>query len=411
MGSLGVEPKMHNRPNTNLPCKIGRVNIDLYRERKYRLRWTVEGKREALTVSDKTDPNGFYIAETIARHISDDLINGTYKQKSEYDPKEKVKQNIERLIYSNLKTLWYEYIPQRQDYSNSTNKVTNKRVEKWLDELPEKALLLENAHLLLDELRGNYSDSTIDRTLQSITACVNYWVKLGKVSKNPYPILRATLSPKNINKTKGRFTKAEQQAIIDAFRNNDYSKKSSIFPDSYYWHFIEFLFLTGLRPEEAIALTWSDVKWNINQIIINKTYSNNSRRNNTKQGKGNKEVHRIYLMNKDVRKCLERIVHRHSNLIFSSCRNGGYINQKNFSRRYWQRVVKGLVADGKVKKYLRMYCTRHTFITNQVLKLVPLHIIASQVGTSVKMIVKTYLVSNEWWHDEQLPDQYQGYKF
>ena len=145
--------------------------------------------------------------------------------------------------------------------------------------------------------------------------------------------------------------------------------------------------------------------------MINKTYSNNIKRNNTKQGKGNKEVHRIYLMNESVRKCLKEIVNRDSDPVFPSCRDGSYVNQKNFSRRYWQRVVKGLVADGAVNKYLRMYCTRHTFITNQVLKLVPLHIIASQVGTSVEMIVKTYLVSNEWWHDDQFPDQYQGYKF
>lgn len=59
-----------------------------------------------------------------------------------------------------------------------------------------------------------------------------------------------------------------------------------------------------------------------------------------------------------------------------------------------------LVELKQVRRYLKPYCMRHTFITNEIKKNTPIYIIAQQCGTSIKMITKTYLVSNDWWLDD-----------
>ncbi len=87
-----------------------------------------------------------------------------------------------------------------------------------------------------------------------------------------------------------------------------------------------------------------------------------------------------------------RIENEH-NLIFPSI-TGEYINHGNWSKRYWRPLVKGLVKDGKVHKYLKPYSTRHSGITRLIRLGYDPATVAALAGTSTEMICNNYLAAH-----------------
>jgi integrase len=82
------------------------------------------------------------------------------------------------------------------------------------------------------------------------------------------------------------FSKEERDAIINAFKNNTYSSKFAPTPHSYYAPYIQFLFYTGCRPEEAIALQWKHISAGCQRIQFKEAVpSDNGIRGQTKTGK------------------------------------------------------------------------------------------------------------------------------
>ena len=61
------------------------------------------------------------------------------------------------------------------------------------------------------------------------------------------------------------FTVSERDAIIEAFENHRYYK--------HYTNFVRFLFLTGCRTGEAIALKWKHVDRQLTNITFCESYS------------------------------------------------------------------------------------------------------------------------------------------
>ena len=385
-----------NKPESSQFAKIGVVSI--YKnagktKTSYRLRWYVDNKQVKITV------NHANIATTIAAQIDTDISNGIYHPKEYYDPKKKIAKLVIDENYRYLDYLWLEWKKIEHEYApNSLDK--HKRIDTILRHANKLELRLDNAHKLLEFMRMGYSDATIYRDLNPVIACVNYWVKLGKVKHNPYPAIKAQLRPKKLD-NKGRFTADERARILRALRGDDTL--------SFYADICHFLFYTGLRPSEVIPLTWGDLDREKGVIKVTKTYSKGQLRNNTKQGKKGKIVHRVHKMSDSAEAVVENIFNElidlniginSGDLIFVSPENC-YINWRNFTRRIWNPLINDLVSLGKVKKYLKPYCMRHTYITNEIKHNTPLHIIAAQVGTSIEMLTKVYLISNEWWIDSQ----------
>jgi integrase len=78
-----------------------------------------------------------------------------------------------------------------------------------------------------------------------------------------------------------------------------------------------------------------------------------------------------------------------------------YVNQGNWRSRYWKPVVDGLVKQGKVDKYLKPYCLRHSFITRLIREGVDIATVASLSGNGSKVILDKYLASKK---DFDLPE-------
>ncbi|MBN3894277.1 MAG: site-specific integrase [Nostoc sp. NOS(2021)] len=159
------------------------------------------------------------------------------------------------------------------------------------------------------------------------------------------------------------YTWNEVEAILEYVKDN-----SRV---SYWYNFIKFKFLTGVRTGEAIGLWWRDVKWENECLTIQRTYSNAIKKTlDTKN-----ETPRFFPMPRDgeLWKLLKSIPQGKPNDTVFKSKTGKIIGRSYFNA-VWSglacRNIKGIIPElieqGKLTKYLPPYNTRHTFITHQV---------------------------------------------
>ncbi len=374
-------------------AKVGSVNIHLYKG-SYRLRFTYpKGKRHSITVAPE-GAEGWAMAVRAATLIDRDITIGdldtTYAR---YAPRYEA-QRVEVVKDNNLMDLWESYKETMGDrVEETTKKNCWSTTDNCLNYVSKTALELNKAELLLTELLKKYKPGTLSRVFIDINAAVNLAVRQGKIDKNPYLTLRLPRRPK---KPIECFESYEILNIIQAFKDDRYCSKYSTYLHSYYAEYVEFLAMVGCRPEEAITLTWNDIKHKGNGTFISfsKAYSKGIlKRTKTLEL-------RLFPCNEQLIELINRIPKR-GELLFPAAK-GGYINHKDWRRRYWAIVVKNLVIDSLVEKYLKPYCLRHSFITRLVRDGLDVASIAAIVGTSPEMIFNNYLAAKSDFEVPQL---------
>lgn len=185
------------------------------------------------------------------------------------------------------------------------------------------------------------------------------------------------------------FTVDEMNAITEAFETSSYRRHLA--------PIIKFLFWTGCRTGEAIALKWRDIKWDKELIVFRRAYSCSLKIfKPTKTG-----VIRYFPMPKDGQlwNLLRSLPEREpDNVVFSS-KTGKIINSARLSK-VWRGdscsenpgVIPELIAQGKVSQYLKLYATRHTFISHQVnIHKIPITTVAQWVGNGAMVSNNSYL--------------------
>jgi integrase len=382
-------------------ASVGRVNIDI-KGKSYRIRFTYpQGQRHEFTIARVSD-EGWSTATRAAQLINRDIDLGDFDNSyARYSPKHAKKlkiQQAESKPESSLLKIWETYKEiKEQSTSESTKKREWKRIDNLLKGVDKKLLQLDKAEELINHLLSKYSVGTLNPRLRILYAAVNTLVKQQKIGVNPYLQIH---SPYKKKKSKPEcFEIDEIKAIIAAFESDEFKPPESPYSHSYYTPLVQFLALTGCRPSEAHALTWNDIKRRNGKTFIrfNKVFTNNLLINNTKTH----EV-RLFPCNQQITGLIASLprVKNDNDLIFPSV-GLGHINQNNFRRRYWQPVVKGLVKQGKIDKYLKPYCLRHSFITRLVRDGVDIATVASLSGNSPQIIMTNYLASNQ---DFELPE-------
>jgi Site-specific recombinase XerD len=287
----------------------------------------------------------------------------------------------------NLLLLWQRYkVAKAQLVAPTTQKGDWSEVDRALVAVNSECLefTASSASLFLTELLERYATSTTRKILLYARAANHWAIEEEFLGKNFYSRLFKSL-PKS--QRSGRsckcFEKNEIEYILAAFASNEFVSKFSVHPHSHYRSYVEFLALTGFRPEEVIALKWGDIK--NNRIIVSRAYS---------QGilKGTKTYEsRSFPINSQLDKLLQSLP-RTQNLVFPSP-EGSYINQHNFSERYWKPIVKKLVSADKVGEYLPTYNLRHSWITRMLRSNLDIATVARLAGNKPDTIMKHYLAT------------------
>lgn len=378
--------------NSQQKAKIGRVSIDV-KENRIRIRFTYpKGKRNDFYAGEPSDRN-WQRAIATAQTIDNDIYLGLYDPTlAKYKP-ERAKSFKVVEKQPNLKDLWniYKGLSKERVAATTIKKHWTTYEKHYLGRTPKELLELNKASEFVTHLLSRYSSGSIRPIFSNcLNPSVNLAVKTRKIEHNFYADV---LLPKKSKKQIEAYEPEEVKAIVAAFYSDEYVKKSSIYPHSFYAPMIDFLSLVGCRPSECHALTWKDIKSKKDRLYIrfNKAYSNGILLPHTKTYET-----RLFPINEQLKLLLNtmEVKTNTNNLIFPSI-NGGYVNQKTFGRRYWNTITRGLIDDGKLDKHLRCYSLRHSFITRCVRDGMDIATIARISGNSTDTIIKYYLAAKD----------------
>ncbi|WP_414582386.1 site-specific integrase [Scytonema sp. PCC 10023] len=249
---------------------------------------------------------------------------------------------------------------------------------------------LRKAIAIRDHLVATLSADTAKRVLTYINACCSWGVSSGLVSHNPFEGMAKSIKVAKAGADIDPFTLAEREAILKAFSEHPQHK--------HYLPFVRFLFLTGCRPGEAIALQWQHISTDCSQITFSESFDSGLKvRKDTKTHQTRK-----FPCNQVLRGLLLSIKpkdYQPDGLVFASP-TGLPINASKFASQVWkgcksgqktyQGIVGQLVRDGFLKRYRCPYNCRHTFITMAIEAGVPITQVAKWVGNSPEVILKHY---------------------
>lgn len=285
-----------------------------------------------------------------------------------------------------IKSLWERYSDYKQpQVSSSTMQRDYGKIAKRLTKMPHS---VRTAIDIRDWLLKNYSSEVTRRTLIQLNACCKWAVKSKLLDENPFAELAKDIKKTVRDTSREAFSSDDINAIIYALENNLYSQKYSPIPHSYYANYIKFLFATGCRPEEAIALQWQHIAPDCTRIYFRDAIpSDTGIRGETKTGKA-----RSFPCNPKLQIFLKEIKpedFKPECLVFPGPR-GNVIDSHNFLNRVWSPVVKALVSAGKVERYLPQYNIRHTFVTLALEHGLDAKDVARLVGNSPEVIYRHY---------------------
>ena len=387
-------------PGDKIP-KVGRVAIDIHGQ-SYRLRFTYPaGKNHSFSIARATE-EGWVTAIKAAQLINRDIDLGDFDDTyARYSPKHARKLKIaqaEVILEVSLVKIWEQYKQRNCDrIAETTQKKKWEVFDKYLENTPAELHKTNKAIEFVDYLLSKYSRGTLDSLLAgTLYPAINEALERGEIKYNAYPSVKYKNSSKSNIEC---FESSEIKAIIDSFYSDEFTHHNSHVKHSYYAPMVEFLALTGCRPSEAHALTWEDIKQKNGKTFIrfNKVWTSQVILPHTKT-----EEIRLFPCNEQLSNLINRIpkIENPNNLIFCSVKQQ-YIDQGNFRNRYWSKVVKSLVKEGYVEKYLKPYCLRHSFITRMIREGVDIKTVATLSGNSVKTIIENYLAARR---DFDLPE-------
>ena len=359
--------------------------------------YTLEGIESALNLAKE-------IESDIYRRVFDSSLV-KYGLAKETTPKLTEVVNLPVNLEPTLKEIWDTYKTSKaSSVAPRTKEADWSTIDSWFIWLPPECLVLVNADKLLAKLRTKYSDGSLKTRLRTLNAAVNLSIKLGKpIKQNTIsPLLELLVLPPK--KEIQAYSSKEIAVILAAFYNGRFDKDSSNVSSSYYAGFVEFRFLTGCRPSEAIALTWSDIKLDNDkcQVVFSKRVAGKKDKS-VQAGTKNGVAARVFPGNRQLRELIDSLprIPNQLDLVFPSHRSKGVIDTHNFNNRWWQPIVNELVRLGELPFYLPFYDCRHCFITHMVRQGIDPATVGSISGNSSETILANYLASNK---EVELPE-------
>jgi integrase len=156
---------------------------------------------------------------------------------------------------------------------------------------------------------------------------------------------------------------------------------------------------TGVRPEEAFGAEWRDVDLRRRMLMVRRGFAKGRLKEYGKTAGSRRAVP----LRARVVAALETLPHRRG-IVFSAPA-GGRIDINHFRYRSW---TPSLAAAGI--KHRRIYDLRHTYATWSLTAGVDIFTLARRMGTSVKMIDRTYghLVAGADAYERELLDAFDA---
>jgi integrase len=341
--------------------------------------------------------------QTIAWDMEADLLVGNFDPTLERYRKLFTLPKVDRARPLTLLSLWDEFSEfKRPQLAVTTyHKDFRRTYRNAIASLPTQDI--NQAAAIRQYLLENKSALATKELLTQINACCKWALSAGKIAANPFVGMAAEI--KVIVPNEGEidpFSREERDAILNGFERSQ--------PWKYYYPFVWFLFATGCRTGEAVALCWRHIARDCSVITFAESYDPVLKiYKDTKTHKT-----RRFPCNESLRTFLEdrRSLNPSPDTPVFQAKQGGVVRHHDFSNRAWKGircgekryigVVSILVETGEIERYRPPYNTRHTAITNWVDKGVPIPTIAKWVGNSPEVIFKHYA----GWNPDLIPPEF-----
>jgi len=268
-----------------------------------------------------------------------------------------------------LLELWQLYVKFKQQHLAPSSLKNLTTVGNHIGNLPTHRLTEVDARRIRHHLQHHLTQESARRALMQINACCNWAIEEGLIESNPFAAHKRLKRVKKVDIDP--FTVQERELILHGFRNsNTYACYAS---------FVEFLFLTGCRLSEAIALKWKHIAPGYSTITFTEAVVERVRKG-TKTG-----TTRRFPANDSLKTLLREQPEQFQQAPVFRSPTGKVIDAHNFSNRAWRGVLGNLPI-----RYRKAYNTRHTFITLCLEAGVPISQVAAWVGNSPEVILKHY---------------------
>jgi integrase len=366
----------------------GSVQIKVSNSR-LQLVFSYGGKRHYLSLGVPDNKITRKAAEFKAKQIELDIFKGTFDLTLERYKPQSVLSTVTPVTSivtpkPDLAELWERYVEFKRP-SVSPNYLIKElgTVERCIaQQLPTR--LLDDAVKIRDWVVANKPADAAKRLITQFSSCCDWAMKSRLIETNPFAGMAKELKlPKNGEKEEiDPFTAEERDAIIRAFEANRYYKQ--------YAPFVAFLFKTGCRPSEAIALQWKHISADFRLIFFEQSAVVSARGIVTRKGLKTQES-RKFPGNASLQELLQSIKPEdcHPDFLVFPSPDGKLIDFHNFRNRAWKTVLEGLPQIN----YRKPYQTRHTFITLALENGLDAKDVGRLVGNSPEIIYKHYAAS------------------
>jgi integrase len=346
--------------------------------------FTYQKQRKYLSLGTPDSKRNRQDAETVRLWIESDITAARfdptrfdptlakYKRRSLTEPEQIPAVDI------TLLELWERFTDyKRPQLSQTTIAKDFERVRLNLQKLPFDRI--DEAVAVRDHLINHTSPNTAKRVLSKLSAaCV--WGMVSKlVDDNPFAGMSAdiVLEKNDDDHDIKAFTTDERDRIIKKF----------IERGSHYAPLVEFLFRTGCRPSEAIALQVKHIGMDYRSITFSQAITPSEDGLRLKK-KLKTQSQRVFPCGDNLALFLRALVGdspEPERFLFAA-QQGGFVNIDRFSNREWRKVLDelGILSRG-------LYHCRHTYITFCIRSGMDAADVAKLVGNSPEIIYKHYM--------------------
>ncbi|BAZ00005.1 phage integrase family protein [Tolypothrix tenuis PCC 7101] len=363
---------------------------------RLQLRFRYAGKRYTLSIGLPDTIVNRKVAEAKARQIELDMLSGNFDATlAKYKPPAAVKAVKPAITPQATSTptiaeLWEQFVEyKRPQCSPNTMKYIYAVFSNYIKKLPTHDL--DKAAQIRDYIVNSIPLYSGKRFLARLCACCDWAIESGIISENPFKGMAAKIKPPKSSNSGGMndinpFSTEERDMIIHALESDRFCPRKSGFRHSHYAPLMKFLFATGCRPSEAIALQWKHISLDFKQITFEQAIIGTDSGKQVRQGLKTQE-RRKFPCNNSLQTLLQSIkpVEATPKLLVFPSPEGKHIDLNNFRSRIWKIVLKGLAIE-----YRKIYQTRHTFITRALEAGLDAKDVARLVGNSPEIIYKHY---------------------
>jgi integrase len=326
-------------------------------------------------------PNRSY-AQMQARRIEHDILSGDFRpdRLDKYKPQKAIIPEAPR-ARPLVRELWERYTDfKRPQLSQTTIAVDFERVARHIEGFPceefDRAIEVRD-HLLLKATPGQAR-----KILKQLAACGSWAARSGLLETNPYAGMVSSLAKAKAGEEKDirPFSPEERDRTIAKLKAEE----------NHYAPLVEFLFRTGCRPSEGIAIETKHISSDYSTITFEQAITMGENGRTLKQGLKTQR-RREFPCNAELRALLQSLVPNPGGgdtRLFTSP-SGGIVDFGNFSSRVWHSTLAALGIDRRP-----IYQCRHTFITCCIEAGIDPKDIAGWVGNSPEIIYRHYAGKN-----------------